>query len=41
VISSHVIVSGEVDVFKEMPNGEKVHLSRLSQGASSSENRLC
>src|SRR5947209_2068760 len=36
----YVIVSGEVDVFKEMPNGEKAHLARLGQGEFFGESAL-
>ncbi len=28
----YVIVSGEVDVFKELPNGEQAHLAKLGKG---------
>lgn len=36
----YVIVSGEVDVFKELPNGQKVHLARLSKGEYFGESAL-
>ena len=36
----YVIVSGEVDVFKEMPSGEKAHLARLGQGEFFGESAL-
>jgi len=36
----YAIVSGEVDVFKEMPSGEKAHLARLGQGEFFGESAL-
>src|SRR5436309_6086748 len=36
----YVIVAGEVDVFKEMPSGEKAHLARLGQGEFFGESAL-
>jgi NADH dehydrogenase len=36
----YVIVSGEVDVFKELPNGEKAHLAKLGKGEYFGESAL-
>ncbi len=36
----YVIVSGEVDVFKELPNGEQAHLAKLGKGEYFGESAL-
>src|SRR5712692_1526731 len=36
----YVIVSGEVDVIKELPNGQKAHLAKLSKGEYFGESAL-
>ncbi len=36
----YVIVSGEVEVFKELPNGEKAHLAKLGKGEYFGESAL-
>jgi len=36
----YVIISGEVEIFKEMPNGQQVHLAKLGKGEFFGESAL-